>query len=259
MPGSPWWFWTLTAIGLSAVPAEAIVADQAERGPDIVIEYRIERMADIGPDLSARFTTTQQALLEKLNRVDVRHMPRLADLMVPLTWNDELEHSPFPQTYTAAAALPKLVVVDQPMQAFAAYESGRLTRWGPVSSGRQGRPTPSGLFHLNWRTRVRNSTLNGEWRLNWYFNFHNARGLALHQYELPGLPASHACVRLLERDAMWIYQWGQGWTLDSKGQLLENGTPLLIQGDYAFGAPPPWRSSEQLARRIVLPEVVPEP
>ena len=114
------------------------------------------------------------------------------------------------------------------------------------------------LFYLNWRARVRNSTLNGAWRLNWYFNFFNARGLAFHQFDLPGLPASHACVRLLERDAMWIYQWGQSWTLDATGQLLQNGTPVLIVGSYAFGAPPPWRSIEQLARPIVLPDPVPE-
>ncbi len=80
----------------------------------------------------------------------------------------------------------------------------------------------------------------------------------MHQYELPGLPASHACVRLLEHDAMWIYQWGQGWTLDSKGQLVQPGTPIVILGSYAFGAPPPWRALEELARRIVLPEALPD-
>ena len=251
------WCLVVGVIGLSAAPAEATVVEQAERAPAITIEYRLERVADIGPDLKARFTPAQLELLEKLNRVDLAHMRRLEHVVVPSAWKDELEHSPFPHTYLAAAHLPKLLVVDQPAQAFAAYESGQLTRWGPTSSGRQAKPTPGGLFHLNWRTRLRNSTLNGEWRLNWYFNFLNARGLAFHQFDLPGLPASHACVRLLERDAMWIYQWGQGWTLDAKGQLLQSGTPVLIVGSYAFGAPPPWRSIELLARPIMLPDVVP--
>lgn len=253
----PWMLWTVAVMGLSAVPAEATIVDQVERAPASAVEYRLERVADIGPDLKARFTPTQLELLEKLNRVDLTHMRRLEHVVVPSHWQDELEHSPFPRTYPAAAHLPKLLVVDQPAQAFAAYESGALTRWGPISSGRQARPTPSGLFHLNWRTRVRNSTLNGDWRLNWYFNFFNARGLAFHQFELPGLPASHACVRLLERDAMWIYQWGQSWTLDAKGRLLENGTPVLILGQYAFGAPPPWRSVEPAARLLVLPDLLP--
>lgn len=253
--------WLLSAVIVFAAPiarAQAGLLDQSERPSDNVIEYRLERVADIGGDWNARFTTSQQALLEKLNRVDVAHLARLKILVVPLSWQDELDHSPFPRAYPAARPHPKLIVVDQPAQAFAAYESGQLTRWGPVSSGRQARPTPSGLYHLNWRTRVRHSTLNGEWELKWYFNFLNARGLALHQYDLPGLPASHACVRLLERDAMWIYEWGQSWTLDKKGQLVQAGTPLLILGSYAFGAPPPWQTAEAPALRIALPNALPE-
>ena len=127
----------LSAIGLSATPAEATIVDQAEREPANAIEYRLERVADIGPDLKARFTPIQLELLEKLNRVDVTHMRRLEHVVVPSVFKEELEHSPFPRTYPAAAHVPKLLVVDQPAQAFAAYESGQLTRWGPVSSGRQ--------------------------------------------------------------------------------------------------------------------------
>ena len=251
---SSWLLGIVVLLGWSAAPAEATIVDQAEHDPVTAIQYRLERVADMGPDLKTRFAPAQLELLEKLNRVDITHMRRLEHVIVPSVFRDELEHSPFPRTYPAAAHVPKLLVVDQPAQAFAAYESGQLTRWGPVSSGRQARPTPGGLFHLNWRSRTRNSTLNGQWRLNWYFNFLNTRGLAFHQFELPGLPASHACVRLLERDAMWVYQWGQGWTLDAKGQLLVDGTPVLIVGSYAFGAPPPWRSIEQLAHLIALPD-----
>jgi len=142
----------------------------------------------------------------------------------------------------------------QAAQAFAAYEQGRLLRWGPVSSGRRAYPTPSGLFHLNWRSRGRHSSVNPQWYMEWYFNFDNVRGFALHSYTLPGYPASHACVRLLERDAIWIYEWGDGWTLGKRGQVLERGTPLLIVGQYGFDAQPPWRSLEHLARGIDLPE-----
>jgi hypothetical protein len=109
------------------------------------------------------------------------------------------------------------------------------------------------MYHLNWRTRSRISTLSGEWRLNWYFNFHNRRGLAFHEFDLPGVPASHACVRLLARDAMWIYKWGESWTLDKQGQLVTAGTPVLILGDYNFAAPPPWLSAEFWTRPIALP------
>jgi hypothetical protein len=99
--------------------------------------------------------------------------------------------------------------------------------------------------------------LSGEWILKWYFNFHNTRGLAFHEFELPGLPMSHACVRLLARDAMWVYQWGQGWILDDKGQLAQAGTPILIQGNYDFTSPPPWLSLEVVRTPITLPPVWP--
>lgn len=234
---------------LSAARAEAVgIVDQTD--PQ-AIQYRIEG----GPlrELAARFKPNELELLEKLNRADVKHLARLNRLVVPSEWRPEIEHSPFPATYAAAGATPKLLVVDQPSQVFAAYEHGTLVRWGPTSTGRQAKPTPTGLYHLNWRARTRTSTLSGEWRLNWYFNFHNQRGLAFHEFDLPGLPASHACVRLLARDAMWIYNWGQSWTLDAKDQLVETGTPVMILGEYNFAAPPPWLSAEFWTRPIALP------
>ncbi|HEX7705284.1 MAG TPA: L,D-transpeptidase [Thermoanaerobaculia bacterium] len=203
------------------------------------ITYQVEPMP---PDLESRFTAEQLAILEKLNRADLRHLPRLSSLIVPDRWDaGELEYSPLPQTIEQLIGMPKALVVDQPHQIFGAYENGQLVRWGPVSSGRRQHPTPSGAFHLNWRSPGRHSTENPEWYLKWYFNFHNQRGLALHQYALPGLPASHACVRLLERDAQWIYNWGDGWTLDRRQQsVIETGTPIRVIGSYDFGASPPW-------------------
>ena len=235
--------------------AEAAVVDQADSRID-AIDYRVERLTDANRDLTARFGGPELALLEKLNRADVAHLRRLPQLVVPSSWRTELEHSPFPASYSAAKATPKLLVVDQPSQAFAAYEYGEQVHWGPVSSGRQAKPTPPGVFHLNWRARSRNSTLSGEWRLNWYFNFHNTRGLAFHEFDLPGVPASHACVRLLSRDAAWVFNWGQSWTLDEKGQIRTTGTPVIILGAYAFGLPSPWLATDYWLTKIVLPDVI---
>lgn len=228
---------------------------QVDNRPGTAIEYRIERLAKTERTLGAQLTTSQLAILEKLNRADVVHLRRLEDLVVPSVWHDdELRYSPFSLRYPAAAQVPKLLVIDQPAQAFAAYQDGRLVRWGPVSSGRRAHPTPSGLFHLNWRSRGRHSTVNPEWYMRWYFNFDNTSGLALHAYVLPGYPASHACVRLLARDAIWIYEWADAWTLGTRGQIIERGTPLLVVGGYPFEAAPRWRSLEHLARGIDLPE-----
>jgi hypothetical protein len=83
---------------------------------DTSIDYRIEKLTEANRDLTSRFGGPQIALLEKLNRADAKHLPRLAQLIVPSAWRSELEHSPFPSTYTAASATPKLLVVDQPSQ-----------------------------------------------------------------------------------------------------------------------------------------------
>lgn len=214
--------------------------------------YRLEQGPFQESALRQRFAPGQLALLEKLNRADVDHLARLETLVIPEQWlDDELLYSPLPLTYAWASHHRKALVVHQPSQVFGAYEEGVLVRWGPVSSGRAAYPTPSGLFHLNWKSPGRHSTVDPDWYMPLYFNFHNDRGLAFHQFTLPGHPASHACVRLLERDARWLYDWGEGWVLDERGwTVLVPGTPVLILGSYDFGAPPPWRSLEWLARGV---------
>lgn len=82
----------------------------------------------------------------------------------------------------------------------------------------------------------------------------NARGVSFHLFDLPGYPASHACVRLLLRDAQWIYGWGEAWSLDdSRRELMTPGTPVLVLGTYPFSNPPAWLSLETLAAPVVLP------
>jgi hypothetical protein len=239
-------------------PGEAAPSSRVFGRPSgTAIEYRLESLPDAVQDLSLTFTPSQRALLQKLNRADGEHMRNLEWLVVPAVWRGELEYSPFPGVFPAAVHTPTLLVVDQPWQAFAAYEYGSLVRWGPVSSGSRTSPTPPGLFHLNWRSRGRHSTVNPRWFLKWYFNFQNALGLSLHAYGLPGYPASHGCIRLLERDAVWIYEWGRSWTVSPGGRIVARGTPLLVIGQYQFGGPPPWRSLEHLANGIKLPEDLP--
>jgi hypothetical protein len=226
--------------------------------PAAAIAYVVEAPAPKADALRARFIPGQLAILELLNRADIRHLPALPALVVPAAWYDDaLLYSPFPMRSDGwLGERPKHLVVDQAFQAFAAYESGRLVRWGPINSGRLASQTPAGLFHLNWRSRGRHSTVDPEWFLPWYFNFHNTRGLSFHQYALPGHPASHSCLRLLERDARWLHDWGEVWALDDRGWVvLEQGTPVLILNCYAFGQPPPWRSPDRLRAGVRLPAV----
>jgi hypothetical protein len=226
----------------SAPPASSQVYQLVEGG------MRKEELQRLDPDLLA--------LLEKLNRADASRLARLPALVMPASDAlDELQHSPLPLTFDWASELPKALVVHLPSQVFGAYERGSLVRWGPISSGRESDRTPSGLFYLNWKSPGRHSSIDPDWYMPWYFNFEARRGIAFHQYRLPGVPASHACIRLLERDAKWLFEWGEGWKHNERGRRIPaSGTPVLILGQYDFDAPPPWRSLSWLAAGVTLPQ-----
>jgi hypothetical protein len=227
-------------------------------GSETAISYELLPVQGRRQDFLKRFGKEQVPLLEKLNRSDRAHLGNRKIIVVPARWDlDELAYSPLPLEYAWAEQYPKLLLVDQPSQTFGAYEQGRLVRWGPVSTGKENHQTPAGFSHLNWKTTGRNSTDNPEWYLKWYFNFDNKSGRSFHEYAMPGRAASNACIRLLGRDAEWIYHWGEQWRLGPRAwTVLAYGTPLLILGHYDFEAPaPPWLAPEWLARGVELPPV----
>lgn len=178
----------------------------------------------------------------KLNRIDLRHARQGDSLVIPVLGEGWLALAPFPSKWEELKDQPKLIAVSLRLQAWAAYEEGRLIRWGPVSSGCLATPTPVGLYHTNWCQRERRSTFNEEWQLKWYINLHNGNGISFHQYELPGYPDSHSCVRLAADDSEWIYRWCRSWVLSpDQRTVLHEGTPVVIFGTYAWGSPRPWR------------------
>jgi lipoprotein-anchoring transpeptidase ErfK/SrfK len=250
---------------LAAAVTAAVAAQAPVSSPPAAPVYRFEPLPKTLAELSQRFTPAQIELLEMINRRDREHLvrtePVVPGLVVPDVWHDDpLAYSPFPPVWPSAEAHAKAIVVHQAMQAFAAYEYGRLVRWGPVSTGRKETPTPDGAFYLTWRARSRRSTDNEDWLLEWYFNFVNARGVSFHLFDLPGYPASHACVRLLLRDAQWLYGWGDQWKLDATGRVVtERGTPVVIHGRYGFGDPAPWLSLDALSVPLGMPAMVVPP
>ena len=232
---------------IAAGPSENPVSERAR--------LRMEPVSDDPEQLTCGFTQSQISLLEKLNRSDRDHLVELNEIVVPERWDlDELAYSPLAVHHAALEGFAKALVVHKPGQVFCAYEKGRLVRWGAVNSGAESTPTPSGLFYLNWKSPGHRSTVNRNWFLPWYFNFHNRRGHSFHHYELPGKPASHGCLRLLERDAMWLYEWGDEWTLGPRGWTIENpGTAVLIVGEYDHSRQAPWRTARYLMAGGRLP------
>ncbi len=181
------------------------------------------------------------ALVLALNRVDLGHA-RSGDTLVLPEPADSAAISPFPAAIPGADSLPKLLVVSNRVQAWAAYANGRRVKWGACCTGRRTKPTPVGLYHTNWRQPERHSTIDGSWLLQWYVNLDAMEGVSFHVFDLPGRPASHSCVRLSVPDAQWIYRWCDTWRLADKRHVAVQGTPAIVLDRYAFGSRRPWRA-----------------
>jgi hypothetical protein len=178
----------------------------------------------------------------KVNRIDQVHAMQADTLIVPDPGSDLLRLSPWPAVLPEADSTRKLLLVSLRVQAFAAYENGKLVRWGPICSGGRSTPTRTGLFFVNWKNRLHISSVNSSWIMPWTVNIDSWVGTALHQYALPGRPASHCCIRLMEDDARWIFDWVDEWSLAPGGEtVIAHGTPVILFGDYDYEAPPPWR------------------
>ena len=193
-------------------------------------------------DLSDKLGSSGMFVVFKINRRDLKHLKEGETIIVPNQGDSVMTYSPYPAHAAKLDSIKKILFVSRRVQAFAAYENGNLVRWGPTSTGKKTTPTPAKLFYTNWKSLETHSTVDEAWILKWYFNLDNFEGISLHEYDLPGYPASHSCIRLLAEDAEWIYYWADQWKLSpDRKTVAENGTPVVIFGDYAYGKKPPWK------------------
>ena len=95
-----------------------------------------------------------------------------------------------------------LVSLDE--QRIDVYRGSELIETSPISSGKRGNSTPTGVFSILEKRRKHFSNLYDNapmpfmQRLTW-------SGIALHQGKLPGYPASHGCIRLPRSFAKSIF------------------------------------------------------
>ena len=180
-------------------------------------------------------------LILAINRTDAKHLTGLDSIILPVDLTGDKEtYLPFPFSVAAIKDIPKIIFFSYPAQVFGAYELGELVYTGPVNMGRKKDPTPAGLYFTNWKAEKTTSTFNDEWDLKWNVNIENKLGIGWHEYELPGYPASHSCLRLQEKDARLLYDWAAQWVIDDKEVVKAQGTPVIVFGNYNFDAPKPW-------------------
>ncbi len=191
-----------------------------------------------------QFSDEEQYTILALNRFDSKNKWRADTLAIP----DKIDHSlmlysPFPTQLEVLKDVKKMVFFSYPIQAYALYENGKLIKWGPTSMGKKAAQTKRGLMFANWKKELAISTVNSSWKLPFNFNIHNTLGIGWHQYDLPGYPASHSCLRLLMNDAKFMYNWADQWILSKGGATVKaNGTPVIVFGDYQWGGKKPWKN-----------------
>ena len=220
----------------------ARVRQAAARESALVVHYRPYVVRNTHALWKLRLAIGADGLASTLrvSRIDLQHVSNGDTLIVP-DKTDSLLLSPYPSTLPAARAIRKLLLVSLRVQAFGAYDHGQLTRWGPTSTGRRDKPTPAGLYYTNWKAKERKSTIDEDWVLKWAVNLDSEEGIALHEYGLPGRPASHSCVRLAEEDATWLYGWVDSWRVaNNRKTITRKGTPVVVFGEFAYGQRRPW-------------------
>jgi hypothetical protein len=202
------------------------------------LQYRLVS----GKDSSIRnYAGSELTALLFLNRCDEASLKTKDSILVPTEFaGDIMQYSPFPFRVEGLKDVKKIVFFSYPAQVFAAYENGYLVHTGPTNMGRKKDPTPTGLFFANWKAEETTSTFNDEWELKWNFNIENKLGVGWHQYAMPGYPASHSCLRMLEEDAKKMYEWADQWVLEGTDNVKAQGTPVIVFGSYPFGQPRPW-------------------
>ncbi|HOM04223.1 MAG TPA: L,D-transpeptidase [Candidatus Kapabacteria bacterium] len=185
-----------------------------------------------------------QKIITTLNRKELRFIRNGEKIIVPEVFtNNILDYSIFPHYYPSASNIDKIIIVAIDKQAYGCYENGRLVRFAAVNSGKERTPSFPGRYALVWKDRLRRSSLDSTWIMPFTFNFHSAAGSAFHQFQMPGRPVSHSCLRQFLDDAQWLFHWGETAKKDTSGKLIPfSGTPVILLNHFDYSRPTggPW-------------------
>jgi hypothetical protein len=102
---------------------------------------------------------------------------------------------PKERTFADALQAGVVIVVSTSSQQMHVFANGKLWASSPVSTGKRGKETPSGVFAILQKKPFHRSNIYSNapmpfmQRLTW-------DGIAIHAGHVPGYPASHGCIRL---------------------------------------------------------------
>jgi lipoprotein-anchoring transpeptidase ErfK/SrfK len=121
------------------------------------------------------------------------------------------------------SAEPVTVVISIPLQRAYVYRGQALIAASSVSTGKEGKDTPVGVYPILQKKQMHHSNLYDSapmpfmQRLTW-------DGVALHAGRNPGFPASHGCVRLPTAFAKKLFE------------VTDVGTTVVVTDDYVESA-----------------------
>ena len=113
------------------------------------------------------------------------------------------------------SAGPERIVISLDNQLAFLYRGDRLVAAASISTGEEGRESPSGVFQVLLKKPIHHSRKDDNAPMPW-MQMITSYGVALHAGHNPGQPASHGCIRLPAAFAKRIYA------------MTDVGTPVLI-------------------------------
>ncbi|MEL7685914.1 L,D-transpeptidase family protein [Citromicrobium bathyomarinum] len=124
---------------------------------------------------------------------------------VPAATATKVGGATLPPSADAVLRSGVLIVISKGSQQMYVFKDGDLWDSSPVSTGKPGKETPSGVFpilqkRVHHRSNIySNAPMPHMQRLTW-------DGIAIHAGRLPGYAASHGCIRLPKDFARSLYQ-----------------------------------------------------
>ena len=149
--------------------------------------------------------------------MDRRHFIVGVSIKVPERLEEVRNYSPLPQSYPAAPADAKFILVDQTEGFLGAYEYGKMVLSFPAAVGVKGHRAPNGNFQIDAvdaRHASKSYTMEEIGRpypmhfgLRYFVDKKSPDCDAywIHGRDVPGYPASHGCVGLYDEQMQFDY------------------------------------------------------
>src|SRR5258705_3372386 len=101
---------------------------------------------------------------------------------------------------------PLIIAISIEKQSLKLYDANGFFAETPISTGMRGHPTPMGVFSIIQKHKFHHSNIYSGAPMP-YMQWITGSGLAMHAAVLPGIPASHGCIRMPMAFAVKMWNW----------------------------------------------------